>query len=97
MLDSKKFSGDDQNEENFIIAQGRTQRTGGMVQCHSLGSASVIVLEQSAEALATDNLAVGLSNRVVRLNDFVFESLMIPLRMKMGYKNSAPGTNYRRR
>ena len=61
-----------------MTAQGPTQRTSGI---HSLRSASVVVFEQSAQTLTTDNLASGLADRIVWLNDLVLEPLVISFGM----------------
>lgn len=63
-----------------MTAQGRMQRTDGV---HSLRRSSVVVFEQSAQALAADDPAVGTSNRILGLNDFVLEPLMISFGVKV--------------
>ncbi len=50
---------------------------------HLLRRTSVVVFEQSAQALAANNLALGLADRILGLNDLVLEPLMISFGMKM--------------
>ena len=53
---------------------------------HSLCGSAVIVLEQSAEAFAANNLTGGLADRIIGLDDLVVEPLMFALGMKMGHE-----------
>jgi hypothetical protein len=53
----------------------------------------VIVLEQSAQTLAPDNLPGGVADQLFVLNELVFEPLMVALGMKMGHEAEALGTD----
>lgn len=44
----------------------------------------MVVLEQAAESLAADEFAVRFSHGIVRVDDAVVESLMVPLRVVTG-------------
>lgn len=81
----KKSSEEDQKEQNVMTAQRRTPMID---QDHSLRSASVVVLEQPAQTLAADDFTGVLADRISRLNNFIFQSFVIALTMKMSDETS---------